>query len=944
MKQCSQRVRGESVDKGAHFYRCDFQVHTPRDLRWSGPEAVSETERLAYGRRFVAACREKGLQAVAITDHHCMTFLPFIRRAAEEEQAEDGTPFELNDRLVIFPGMELTLGVPCQAIVIFDADFPNDMFSLAMNALAISQNDPALSKVREVQRLGAITTFSDLKAKLDAHEYLRGRYIVLPNITDEGQFSLLRSGQADKYIEMPCVGGYSDGAYADLREGTKNKLSGKDRAWGSKRIACIQTSDSRRDDHTTLGVPSTWLKWAKPTAEALRQACLAQESRVSHDMPQVPETFIAGVSISNSTFLGPVDLDLNPQYSALIGGRGTGKSTVLEYVRWALCDQPPRGDEDETPNYQARRRRLIEGTLKPHGATVDVTYVLNGVPHLVRRASADGAVQMKIGGAALQACTEEEVRALLPIQAYSQKQLSDVSVRIDELTRFITSPIMGDLDRLQRKADDRANHIREAYATRQRFRDLTRTLHNRVLEERSITEQANTIRASLAGLSEGDRMLLEQGQHYNAAASLVASWKVGAGTVGQKVRELRQLVESQRAALQPVPAEPATMKGTLDQAQAQYDAMLQAALASLDDMASAASDIEGRDGAAGPWEAWEAGHATFQVAYTEAIERSSSHTEKLRQLRALEARAAELSDETTRVRELLSTLARADENYTAAREEWLGAQAEYDELVDRECAALTTRSGGLIRVAVKRYADPAAFVGTLRSALQGSRVQSAKLDALGEAITGADDPKAAWLASLTELEGLADYDAERGPPGTRPGAAGLNQFGLNAGDIDRIAQQLTPENWLALSLTPIASEPVYEFRAREGEYIPFKNASAGQQATALLKTLLNQPGPPLIIDQPEEDLDNPVMLEIVTQLWDAKKLRQIIFASHNANLVVNGDAELVAWFGNRVAGDQSRGTVKGVGAIDVPDARDAIKQIMEGGESAFQLRREKYGF
>ena len=112
----------------------------------------------------------------------------------------------------------------------------------------------------------------------------------------------------------------------------------------------------------------------------------------------------------------------------------------------------------------------------------------------------------------------------------------------------------------------------------------------------------------------------------------------------------------------------------------------------------------------------------------------------------------------------------------------------------------------------------------------------------------------------------------------------------------------------------------------------------------MLKTLLNQPGPPLIIDQPEEDLDNPVMLEVVEQLWEAKQLRQIIFASHNANLVVNGDAELVAWFGYRTAGDQSRGTIKGEGAIDIPEARDAIKKIMEGGEAAFRLRREKYGF
>lgn len=933
------------MDKGAHFYRCDFQVHTPRDLHWAGPDATSDDERLNYGRRLVEACRERGIQALAVTDHHCMTFLPFIRKAATEETKHDGSALDDRDRLVVFPGMELTLGVPCQAILIFDAEFPDDMLSLATTALAITQNDATHSKVRDVVRLDSITTLSALKAKLDEHAYLRGRYIILPNVTDEGKHSLLRNGQAGKYIEMPCVGGYTDGQFQALGEGTKNRLAGKDKAWGHKRIACIQTSDSRRDDHTTLGSPSTWIKWAKPSAEALRQACLAQESRIALDVPRVPETYIGGVSVSNSSFLGPVDLDLNRQYSALIGGRGTGKSTILEYLRWALCDQPPSGDEDDAPNYQARRARLIDVTLRPLNATVQVTYVLNGVPHVIRRNSTDGGVQMKIGMAEMQPCTEEEVRALLPIQAYSQKQLSDVSVRVEELTRFITSPIKADLDLLNRKASDRANRIREAYATRQRSRDLSRILHNRALEERSITEQANNIRASLTGLSDSDRALLEQGKAYSAAGNVVGAWKAGAGTLSHKAAELQQIVKAQAASLQPAPEEPVEMKDALTQARAAYSALLQSALADLGRIATAAEAIKDPlPDLNNPWLAWETGYAAFQHRYTEAMQRSSSHAERLQQLGALEGKLAELSAETTRTRELLATLESADASYVTARNEWFAAQAERDDLVDRECAALTKRSDGVIRVRVKRYSDCAAFLAALRQGLAGSRIQSAKFEALGSAIVGAVDPKAAWMSAMDELEKLADFDPERSPSEARPAVTALLGLGLSANDVERIAQTLKPDDWLALSLMPIEAVPLYEFKAAEGSYIPFKNASAGQQATALLKTLLNQPGPPLIIDQPEEDLDNPVMLEIVEQLWEAKQLRQIVVASHNANLVVNGDAELVAWFGYRTAGDQSRGTIKGEGAIDIPEARDAIKQIMEGGEAAFRLRREKYGF
>lgn len=935
------------MDKGAHFYRCDFQVHTPRDLRWTGPNATTDEERAAYAHMLVAACRERGIQAIAITDHHCMTFVPFIRQAAAEETGADGTELAESARLVVFPGMELTLGVPCQAIVIFDADFPNDFLPNVLTAFTINQNGPEHSKIAEVQRLDHVQSLKQLKEELDKHSFLRDRYTIFPNVSGEGQFSLLRNGMAGKYAEMPWVGGYTDGEFAKLKDGPRNILSGREKAWGNKRIACIQTSDSRRDDHTTLGTPSTWIKWARPSAEALRQACLAQESRIGLDAPRVPETYIASLSVSNSSFLGPVDLALNPQYSALIGGRGTGKSTVLEYVRWALCDQPPADDMDDAPNYQARRSRLIDKTLRPLNATVQVTYILNGVPHLVRRSSVDGTVQMKIGTGELRSCTEEEVRALLPIQAYSQKQLSDVSVRVDELTRFITAPIKGDLDRLERAATDRANRIKESYATRQRFRELSKVLSNRLLEEKSITEQANALRASLSGLGEEDRRLLEEGKDYSAANAQIGAWRAGAGTVHQKAEELRKIVEGQIASLQPSPDKPAEERELLEKARAAYGHLLELALSSLSTLTAAAKSITETqpDAASGdPWGKWDNHYKAFQDKYNAAVQRSSSHGEKLQQLSLLEAKVRELSDEATRTRELLTTLASADANYVSARDEWLAAQAEQDNLVEKECAELTVRSGGAIRVSVKRHADSTSFVETLRQGLSGSRVQGNKIESLGEAITNATNPAAAWLQILDDLEKIADHDPGRSPVETRPPSPSLVAAGLTSNDLDRMAQHLQPETWLALSLTPILSIPIYEFRAREGEYIPFENASAGQQATALLKTLLNQAGPPLIIDQPEEDLDNPVMLEIVEQIWEAKRLRQIVFASHNANLVVNGDAELVAWFGYRAAGDESRGTIQGEGAIDIPDAREAIKRIMEGGESAFRLRREKYGF
>ena len=95
----------------------------------------------------------------------------------------------------------------------------------------------------------------------------------------------------------------------------------------------------------------------------------------------------------------------NPQYNALIGGRGTGKSTILEYVRWALCDQLPdlAGGED-MPNYQVRRRNLIAQTLQELKATVQVTFLVNGIPHVVRRFSEPQEIHLKIGDAEFGPC------------------------------------------------------------------------------------------------------------------------------------------------------------------------------------------------------------------------------------------------------------------------------------------------------------------------------------------------------------------------------------------------------------------------------------------------------------------------------------------------------------------------------------------------------------
>src|SRR2546427_9125425 len=145
-------------DKGAHFHKCDFQVHTPRDSNWQGAGAVTDDERRQYAQEFVDACRSKGIDAVAITDHHDLCFFKYIRAAAEMETDEAGKSVPPERQLTVFPGMELTLAVPCQALVILDADFPLDLLPLAVQALSVIPAPDTEAQHAPTQRLEHIKT------------------------------------------------------------------------------------------------------------------------------------------------------------------------------------------------------------------------------------------------------------------------------------------------------------------------------------------------------------------------------------------------------------------------------------------------------------------------------------------------------------------------------------------------------------------------------------------------------------------------------------------------------------------------------------------------------------------------------------------------------------------------------------------------------------------
>lgn len=930
-------------DRGAHFHRADFQVHTPRDGHWKGKQPVSDDDRSSYARSFVAACRHVGLNAVAITDHHDLVFAPFIRRAAAEELNDHGQPYPPSQRLTVFPGVELTLALARQALLILDADFPDDRLPSVLQALAITPHDPTAASLPDVKPLDHIISLADLHKKLDEHDWMKGRYIVLPNASDSGHKTIMRKGMQAEYNDMPCVGGYLDGSIDKIGTGNKRIFAGEDSAWGNKPLAIFQTSDARSEDFESLGSPSTWVKWAEPTAEALRQACLGHQSRIAHAVPQLPTVFISRVTVSNSKFLGPVDVVFNSQYNAIIGGRGTGKSTILDYVRWGLCDQAAQAGDEELANPTVRRERLIENTLKSVGGQVEVFFTINEIPHVVRRDAATGEIQLKVGKEEFAKVREEHVRSLLPVHAYSQKQLSSVALRMDELTRFVTAPVQRSLDSIDQRITESSGKVRENYAKVQRARDLDSSMARQHLTEQSLAEQAANLRGALTDLSEEDRATLSAKPQFDSVReSLIAQERELVDALAQASAVIEQLgaVDADLGTPVDAPADINDAVAALATARQQLIQNLRDAISEAL-TAAASARLEGGAEHTGAVAISEA-ISSFDERYEEVKRRSSAHQAKLDELAGVEtrrARAAELLATHKRDRQALGDPLKV---HTELRGELIALYRERSDLLSEETARLTDLSGGLLRASIIRGQGLVPVEERFRGFIQGSGVRGGKLDQLFTGLRAETDPLGTWEVVLSELESLLqlEEDAEH----TSETTPILTRLGFPLADQQRARTRMTADGWLDLALTPIRDEPLFEYQPKESEFIAFSAASAGQQATALLRVLLAQTGVPLIIDQPEEDLDSQVVQDVVTRIWSAKQKRQLIFASHNANLVVNGDAELVIAFDYRKQGDQSGGQVKLEGAIDVTAVRDEITRVMEGGEKAFRLRKERYGF
>lgn len=933
------------MDKGTHFYNCDFQVHTPRDRAWSGAKPTSLEGRNEYASKFVLSCRDKGINAVAITDHHDFTFFPYIKVAAEAELDDQGHPIDPRKRLIVFPGLELTLSTPpCQVILIMDAGFPEDQLIRILHKLALEPSPPEDASTVETMPIPTtvINGLSDLKDKLDSIDILLGKYIILPHIS-KGHKGLLRRDFYEHYTNMPCVSGYKDGQIDLTDTGYMNIISGADRNYGFRSVAVFQTSDNRSETFDKLGTSTTWIKWAVPTAEALRQASLAKESRLTNNEPEVPQIQITKVSVTNSKFLGRVDLELNKQYNALIGGRGTGKSTILEYIRWGLCDQIIGGSDEEKSTIQLRRKRLIEKTLLPFGGEVRINVTVNGIEHTVKRNSESKEVLLKIGNGEFESVSEEEIRRILPIQAYSQKQLSDVGVRTDELKRFIQQPIAIELSDIGFKLKDAAQNIKGSYNDLIRKVEIDSEIEKLRLQEKSTKEQADGLRNSIKGIDEGDKKVIEAKQLYENQQTYIQESEHEISLFKEKLKSLVESVKQYPSGINTT--DKLNNSELLGKIQAEKQARFRQLEKELEDVSKVleGENIQELDRLVSEWKALK---GAFDSDYIKIKEKATSNEGIINEITKLETTLREISNAIAERVAAIKEFSEPLEQFDATRGKWYQLHREKIELIDVQAKKFTELSQGLIQADVTKSINLDKIRNQLTSNFTGTRISKDKIENVCVLVSDGENPLDSWKVILEELRSLSELRLEENQSIDLPDTPQLTKAELNEGNRRRLAELLQPDAWLQMVTQEVEFEPTFKYATGNEmeDVIPFVEASAGQQATALLSVLLNQEGIPLLIDQPEDDIDNRAINDIIKNIWTAKQKRQLIFTSHNANLVVNGDAELVICCDYKESSQQTQGEIKLEGAIDNDEIRKEITIVMEGGEKAFKLRKDKYGF
>lgn len=607
-------------------------------------------------------------------------------------------------------------------------------------------------------------------------------------------------------------------------------------------------------------------------------------------------------------FLDGVNLRLSPGLTCVIGPRGSGKSTLAEALRWALA-----GIE----NASKPRLDLFKANLQKATVSVRTQPGADGEGYTVRREFRQTPLLATLEGRPVP-LVDLDRGTFLPLDAYSSYEIEEIAdqtlgprrrLLIDELRPTELAGLQDHLAAARRELRANADTIRarsrlitslteqiqalgDAQARLEELPKQTEDPVSQPLQAAARQQQLNKKElaavADLHGLfaeMETQAVKLAASRRSPITTSEPGSANLSIGLRADQIAE--QLSTTVKTHVDSILVAITSAKQSLDEVK---DQLLEVHAQQAVDFA----DFQEMNQAAGQAakERADAEQAVARLARLKT-EQHNATTEKetlLLQRRDLRARYIELREKVSVLREQIAT-------------------------------EVLKHAGDHVRVRVRRHADNLEYQQTLARALHGAglRGHDAIVDSL---LRCRPDELAHFILTknVDELDNICRL--------------GLDRSGRI---LDAFARELDPLDLEILILDDLIS---IELNVGNQDMPLYKDAadlSRGQKCTALLPLLLARRRAPLLIDQPEDNLDNHFIFRtVVESIRRLRPIRQMIFITHNANIPVLGDADMVVVMGS----DGRTGYIQKQGSVD--ECQQEIIDLLEGGRDAFELRRQRY--
>lgn len=610
-------------------------------------------------------------------------------------------------------------------------------------------------------------------------------------------------------------------------------------------------------------------------------------------------------------FLDGVTFEFADGLNCLIGARGTGKTTALEFVRYVLDLLPGR---DVDPAERKRIELLVERNLG--GGRIDVEIeTKDGLRYVVSRSAGEDPVVLTPQGEPTELTLrcggvfKADVFSQNEVEGIADRALSQLSL-IDNFAAEKLAAVEVELRKLQSLLATSAEQI---IPLREKYDALGEEIATLPGVEETLKGFAAAPGANAEVINQAHAHKALRDRERRACEALRRELDEYGETLGRQVGHVGQQVNLHfRVDLSTGPNGPLMVeaRSRLVQAAQEADECVQAACRRL---AVAREQLEA------DMAGLQAAHTKQELAFRGLLEKHQeaqgqatqrSRLEKLRN--ELLAKRTARDATTEKLTQLFLQRQTHLQTLSELRDERFAVRAQVAAMINDHLSPA-------IRVRVVQYGNPLPYQRLLEDALKGARLKQNKI---AERIVNAF-----WPTDLSEAVKASDAKAL------------MDKAELSRDQADKVLAALGGLKTL-FQLETVELHDLPRIELRDGDtYKDSTVLSTGQKCTAILPILLLDSANPLLVDQPEDNLDNRFIFEaVVDSIRKTKARRQLIFVTHNPNIPVLGDAERV--FVLDSDGTSARKANEGT----VDQCKQNIVTLLEGGEDAFKARKQRYAY